>query len=516
MQVSNGASTSVWMAGAQTPAQMPEFPPLEGDIETEICVVGAGIAGVTTAYRLAREGRRVMLIDALEVGAGETARTTAHFFPPDEWYAGLEDMHGAGKAALVAQAFAAATDWVERTVAGEGIACEFQRVEGYLYSLPGKGGVRIDREYEAATRAAVSVERLPRVPGLGFDTGPCVRYPDLAQFHPLKYLAGLIQALRRDGVNIHGRTRATDIRTDGDRQVVLTEHGNISATAVVVATNTPFNNRVALHTKQAAYRTYVIGMGVPKGSVPRILLWDTGDPYYYLRLESVDAESGEELLIVGGGDHKVGQDTHPEHRYADIEQWVRERFPMVGETRFRWSGEVMEPADGLAFLGRNPLDDRNVYVISGDSGNGMTHCTLGAWIVSDLIQGRDNPWVALYDPGRMIQSGVGTFVQEQANTLAQYRDWVTPGDVASVGDIPAGQGAVVRDDLKKLAVYRDPDGALHVFSARCRHLGCVVHWNSAENSWDCPCHGSRSASVGEVLHGPAAQGLEPAALPPER
>jgi Rieske Fe-S protein len=279
---------------------------------------------------------------------------------------------------------------------------------------------------------------------------------------------------------------------------------------VIVACNTPFNNRVVMHTKQAAYRTYVIGVEVPRGSVPRILLWDTGDPYYYVRLETAPAPAAGDLLIVGGADHKVGQDSHPEHRYDDIERWVRERFPMAGPVRYRWSGEVMEPADGPAYLGRNPLDDDNVYIITGDSGNGMTHTTIGAMLITDLIMGRENKWASLYDPARKVIHGLSDFVSEQANTLAQYGDWVGKAEVESVTQIAPGSGAILNQGVHKLAVYRDATGALHALSATCTHLGCVVHFNSAERSWDCPCHGSRFAIDGSVLHGPAATPLKAA------
>jgi nitrite reductase/ring-hydroxylating ferredoxin subunit len=267
-----------------------------------------------------------------------------------------------------------------------------------------------------------------------------------------------------------------------------------------------------MHTKQAAYRTYVVGIAVPKGSVPRILLWDTGDPYYYIRLETAGAPEGKEVLVVGGADHKVGQDDHPEHRYAEIERWARDRYPMAGEVLYQWSGEVMEPADGPAFLGLNPMDEKNVYIITGDSGNGMTHCTIGGMLVTDLILGRDNPWAELYDPARKVVHGMSDFVSEQANTLAKYGEWAKGGDVDSVRQIPAGQGAIVNQGLHKLAVYRDEAGALHALSAKCTHLGCVVHFNSAERSWDCPCHGSRFDTAGTVLHGPAATPLEAAQL----
>jgi len=508
----NGASQSIWMATAS----VPEFPPIPGDCEADVCVIGGGIAGMTTAYLLAREGRQVLLIDAMGIGAGETGRTTAHFFPPDEWYADIADAFGDDKAKLVAASYASAIDTVESIIRQEQIDCEFERLDGYLYALPGNAHQDIAREYAAALRAGVNAEKLARVPGLSFDTGPCIRYRNLAQFHPLKYLAGLARTVIRHGGAIHCRTRAERISKDRSMQVVHTANGNIRARSVVVATNTPFNNRVVMHTKQAGYRTYVIGIRVPRGSVPRILLWDTGDPYYYIRLETPADDSLHDILIVGGADHKVGQDEHPEHRYDEIEQWVRERFPMALEVSYRWSGEVMEPSDGPAYLGRNPMDDKHVYIITGDSGNGMTHCTIGAMIITDLIMGRENRWQAFYDPARKVRHELGDFIHEQANTLSQYKDWATTGEVDSVAEIAAGDGALVRDGQHMLAVHRDEGGGLHVLSAKCTHLGCVVHWNSAERSWDCPCHGSRFATDGQVLHGPAALPLEAVLLSPDQ
>ncbi len=500
----NGASTSIWMATSTVPT----YPPLAGDLDAGVCVIGAGIAGLTTAYLLSQEGLDVVLIDALGIGAGETGRTTAHFFPPDEWYVDVEKAFGSDSAGLVAHSFSAAINLVESLVQRERIECEFERLDGYLYALPGNAPKDIGKEYDAARRAGVDVERMERVPGLSFDTGPCVRYGRQAQFHPLKYLGGLADAFVRNGGKIHCGTRATSIDGDDDAQVVSTTQGRIRAKSVLVATNTPFNDRVVMHTKQAGYRSYVIGMRVPKGSVPRILLWDTGDPYYYVRLASPDQAADHDILVVGGADHKVGQDKHPEHRYDEIERWTRERFPMAQSVAYRWSGEVMEPSDGAAYLGCNPMDSKNVYVITGDSGNGMTHCTIGAMLVSDLIMGRDNPWASIYDPARKVKHGLSDFVMEQANTISQYGEWVTGGEVESVQEIASGDGAIVRDGARKLAVYRDEQGELHALSAKCTHLGCVVHWNSAERSWDCPCHASRFDTDGTVLHGPAASPLE--------
>jgi glycine/D-amino acid oxidase-like deaminating enzyme/nitrite reductase/ring-hydroxylating ferredoxin subunit len=509
MPITNGASTSMWLSTAS----MPSFPPLSSATSADVCVIGDGIAGLTTAYLLSREGRSVVLVEAIQLAAGESGRTTAQFVPPDDFYCEIEESFGAKGARQVAQSFQAATDLAESIVRTEGLDCGFERLDGYLYCMPGQDRKVLDRELASARKAGVEVQHLDRVPGLPFDTGPCVRYARLAQFHPVMYLAGVANACSRQGVRIHCLTRALEIEGKGKHQVVKTQRGDVRAKAVVVATNTPFNDRVVMHTKQAGYRTYVIGLEVPRGSVPRILLWDTGDPYYYLRLESPEPASGSEILIVGGADHKVGQDSHPEHRYDQIEKWVRERFPMAGALRYRWSGQVMEPADAVAYFGCNPMDDENVFVITGDSGTGMTHCTAGAIAVTNMIMKRPTPWAELYDPSRKALHGLGDFVKDQANTLGQYKDLVTGGDVEDVREIKAGEGAVLRRGTSKLAVYRDESSALHVRSAICTHLGCVVAWNSAEKSWDCPCHASRFSVDGEVLHGPAGSPLRPEELP---
>ncbi|ARO88735.1 (2Fe-2S)-binding protein [Nitrosospira lacus] len=502
-------SQSIWMRTA-----LPQFPVLREKLDTEVCVIGGGIAGLTTAYLLAREGKRVTLIDAAEIGGGETARTTAHFFPPDNRYFAIEEAFGTSKARLVAESFQQATALVESIVKSEKLDCEFERLDGYLFSLTLDGYADLDKEFDAARQAGIEVYRKERVPDLSFNTGPCLKFPNQAQFHPLKYLKGLAEAFQRNRGAIYTWTRALDIRSHDDILTVTTENGAIAAHSVVVATNTPFNDFVVMHTKQASYRTYVLGIRVPKGSVPRILLWDNGDPYYYIRLTTPDEKSEHEILVVGGADHKVGQDEHPHHRFDEIEKWVRQHYPMTGSVDFKWSGQVMEPADGVGYMGRNPMDDKNIYIITGDSGNGMTHCTVGAILITDLIMGRTNSWLDLYDPARKPTHGVPEFLKELGNTLAQYGDWVKGGDVVSPRKIPPGEGAILRKGGKKMAIYCDDKGKLYPLSAACTHLGCVISWNATEKSWDCPCHGSRFSVTGKVLHGPAAQPLKVMQLDP--
>lgn len=495
-------STSLWMGTAA----IGQYPPLTTSLQADVCVIGAGIAGLTTACLLAGEGRRVVVLEARQVGAGETGRTTAHFFPPDERYYEIESSFGKKGAALVAQAYAAATRTAEKLVREENIDCGWERLPGYLFAPDSSGWSDIVREYRAARRAGVPVKLLERAPGLDFDTGPALQFFEQAQFHPLQYLDGLARALLQRGASLHCETFVTGIRREGSERVVeCGTRGEVRCQSVVVATNTPFHERVTMHTKQAAYLTYVLGLKLPKGSMPHMLLWDTGEPYYYIRLET-HTNIDHDVLVVGGADHKVGKDQHPEHRYEEIQRWVSARFPKCGEVLWRWSGEVMEPVDGLPFLGRDP-NDSQVYMITGDSGNGMTHCTAGAMLVTDLIQGRKNAWAGLYDPARKVQNGLREFVRGQVDVLTQFAGRLTGGEVESSAEIAAGEGALLRQNGEKLAVYRDETGELHALSASCTHMGCPVAWNSAEKSWDCPCHGSRFDVDGAVLHGPAKSAL---------
>jgi len=280
----------------------------------------------------------------------------------------------------------------------------------------------------------------------------------------------------------------------------------VTSDVVVVATNTPVNDRVAIHTKQAPYVTYVIGVRVPKDSVTRALYWDTGDPYHYVRLQREDEH---DVLIVGGEDHKTGQANDGIERFARLEQWTRERFPQSREVAYRWSGQVMEPVDGLAFIGRNPLDDDNVYIATGDSGQGMTHGTIAGMLLTDLIQGRKNRWEDLYSPSRIRLKSLPEYASENINVAGQYADYVTAGDIKSEADLRPGEGAIMRDGLSKIAVHRDESGKVHKLSAVCPHLGCIVGWNSTEQTWDCPCHGSRFSASGRVYQGPANSDLSP-------
>jgi glycine/D-amino acid oxidase-like deaminating enzyme/nitrite reductase/ring-hydroxylating ferredoxin subunit len=501
MKSDSGKTTSFWMATAQVPSR----PALDQDLETDVCVVGAGIAGLSVAYQLAREGRRVVVLDDGPVGGGETGRTTAHLVNVlDDRFARLERLHGEEGARLAAASHTAAVDSIERTVREERIDCDFERLDGYLFAPRDESSDVLGDEYEAARRAGLEVEWVERAPLPGYDTGKALRFPRQAQLHPLRYLAGLADAIERRGGRIFAGAHVETFEGGRDARATTDAGRSVRCRALVVATNSPVNDRVVMHTKQHPYRTYVIGLSVPKGRVTRALFWDTADPYHYVRLQ--DANGGE-VLLVGGEDHHTGQEQDAESRWRRLEEWARELVPTAGGLVSRWSGQVLEPVDGLAFIGRNPLDDENVFIATGDSGNGMTHGAIAGLLLRDLVLGHANPWAELYDPARKSLRAAAAWASEAARSTRPYLRWALPAEIGSTDELGNGQAGVLRRGASFVGVRRDEAGRLHELSAVCTHLGCVVGWNADERTWDCPCHGSRFAPDGHVVNGPAKIGL---------
>jgi glycine/D-amino acid oxidase-like deaminating enzyme len=389
MQDDAQASTSLWMATANTPSQSR----LRETIRTDVCIIGAGIAGLSTAYLLGREGRSVVVLDEGMIGGGTTGRTTAHLSNAyHHCYVEIEKLHGARAARLTAESHTAAINKIGNIVIRENIDCDFEWLDGFLFAATPDSIALLDDELAAAHRAGLTgVEKVARAPLESFDTGVALRFPRQAQFHPLKYLKGLTRAVMRDDGRLFGQTQVTKIE-GGAGARVETSHGPVvKCDVIVVATNTPLNDRVA------PYVTYAIGARVPKRSVARALYWDTADPYHCLRLQS---EGDFDILIVGGEDHQAGGPTGGAERFAKLEQWARARVPQILEVEYRWSGHVMEPVDGLPFIGRSPLDD-NVFIATGNSRQVIIHGMIAGMLLTDLIQDRRNAWEHLYSPARL-------------------------------------------------------------------------------------------------------------------
>jgi glycine/D-amino acid oxidase-like deaminating enzyme/nitrite reductase/ring-hydroxylating ferredoxin subunit len=506
MQTHYGKTTSLWM----DQEDVHRYPTLNADLEVDVCVVGAGLAGLACAYELVREGRAVAVLEAGVVAGGETSRTTAHLsFALDDRYYELERLFGEEGARLAYRSHAQAVDLIEQITLREKFDCEFARLDGYLFAPPAEPKDELERERLAALRAGCAVERLACSPLKSFDTGPCLRFPNQGQFNPIRFVNGLTEAITRLGGRIFTSTRV-DNALGGNRPVVETrDHHKVHAKAVILATNTPIHDNLTIHARQGPYRSYAIGASIPWDAIPRALYWDTLDPYHYIRLKSSwtpHNPSGQDILIVGGEDHRQGHSEDERCHLEWLERWTRERFP-IEEVQYRWSAMVEEPSDSLGFIGRDNAAE-NVYIVTGDSGHGMTHAMIAALLIPDLIADRKNDYERLYDPSRINAQAAGEYVRENADVLTSLVEWVTPGELSSEEDIAPGEAAVIRSGLGKHAVYRDSYGSFFECSAVCTHLGCIVSWNTAEETWDCPCHGSRFDSHGKVLRGPATDDLE--------
>jgi len=423
-------------------------------------------------------------------------------------------MHGAEAARLLGESFRAGVDAIERIVRDEAIDCAFTRLDGWwVPSTPG-ATERLSREFAAARRAGFADVELTEVhPLTQHFSGAALRFPRQAQFHVLQYITGLASAIEQHGGHIVTDAHVNGVddaeTADGHCTVHLDDGRSLRALHVVVATNSPIVNRVTMHTKQAAYRSYVIAARVASGAVPPGLFWDTDEPYHYIRLLSGPlAEPGaSDVVIIGGEDHKTGQSDDENAAFDRLESWARAHFA-IEDVEARWSGQVLEPIDYVAYIGRNP-GSKKLWIVTGDSGNGLTHGTIAGLLLPALIAGHEHPWEALYSPSRITVSlkSMTTYVKENLNVAAQYVDLVTGGDVDVEREIPRGEGRILRRGIHKVAVFRPFEGPVVARSAVCTHLGCIVDWNASEKSWDCPCHGARFATNGDVLNGPAVAPL---------
>lgn len=494
---------NVWKLAARA-----AFPPLRQDVTTDVCIVGAGIAGLSTAYYLLKKGRQVTIIDRHLFGDNETGASSGHLSSAlDDGFQRLRGIHGEKGTQLAYQSHVRAIDEIERIVSDEKIDCGFRRVNGYLFLSPDKDESFLQDELRAAREAgAVAAEFLENSPLLNL--GPCIKFPRQGKFHPLQYLTGLANAVTRLGGRIYAETAAMDIQGGVPALVTTDRQRTITAGAVVLATNVPINVHLRVQPKLSYHRTHVIAVPVPQGFLADSLLWDTADPYHYVRTTE-GADLFHDLLLVGGADHRTGLDLGHDH-FQQLADWTRGLLQSEVRIAARWSGQIVEPIDSLAFIGHSPGDGKNVYICTGDSGHGLTHGTIAGMLLSDLITGRENEWTGLYRPNRLSWKTQGAFVALNLSVAYQYTDWITAGQPETVESLARDSGAIIQDGMRKIAAYKDCDGCVHRFSPACTHLKGMVHWNDEEKTWDCPCHGSRFDKLGRVINGPAVFDLDPA------
>jgi glycine/D-amino acid oxidase-like deaminating enzyme len=412
---SSGWSTPAWFGDLQEPLK---FEKLAQNISVDVAIVGGGIAGLTTAYLIYKSGKSVALLEDGYIGSGETGRTTAHITHAlDDRYYNIVKKHGENGAKLAAESHTTAMHFIDRTVREESIDCEYKRLNGYLFLNSTDKKSTLEKELNAIKNAGISgAKMISKSPLEQSDISPCILFPDQAQFQPMLYLKGIAQTMTRDtGVQIFTETHAQEIKKVKNDSIIKTDDGHmVTAQSIVLATNAPIVDNISkIYDKQIAYRTYVIAVKVRKNLIPHALYWDTGNqklpdhvkPYHYVRTQKT-RDNNYDLLIVGGEDHKTG-DTKSKNdfksRFKRLQLWMKKIFAMEGPIVYAWSGQVMEPLDGLAFIGQNPGKEKNIFIATGDSGNGITHGTIAGILLSDLISGKKNPWMDLYNPSREVK-----------------------------------------------------------------------------------------------------------------
>lgn len=495
---SSGSST--WLSDV---ARTPKYPTLDKDLTVDVAIVGAGLTGVSTAYLLTEAGRSVALLDKKAIASGDTAYTTA--FLTEEYDTDLTEIDkrwGSEKATLVWQAGQKAIDEIELISKKEGIECEFVRCPAYHFTL-GKEDVAYLQDYtRVASELGFSAEfltndKLPFLE-LGF-----MRLPDQGKFHPLKYTMQLAEIASRNGAHIFEHTEVAEVHGE-DPITIRTSHATITAQYVVVATHAPFHGALELQTQLVPYNTYALEAKIPKDVLPQAVFWDTEEPYNYFR---VDPREDYDRLILGGADNKTGKHDEAASHHDELEKYIETEI--LPNTKFeimhRWSGQVWHPTDGIPFIGRLPSNDSQI-IGTGYSGNGMTFSTITAMIARDIITNQKNDWLETFDPKRLKVTK--DFITQNIDYIKEMvKGHMTADYAANIGALKADNGLVIEEGGKKVAIYKDKMGNAMKHSAVCTHLGCIVDFNDAEKTWDCPCHGSRFSTDGNVLSGPAQKAL---------
>ncbi len=500
----DGGLPSLWQTHIATPVSAPNIENQRIDQVWDVVVVGGEITGLTTALRLQEAGKRCIVAEAHQVGFGSTGGTTAHINTMlDTPYHTIERDFGAEGAKLVADAAREGRDLIARNVSAYQIACDFEYKDGILFAQTEKEEAELKKIYAASRRAGVDVVGAEAIP-VPLNFRKAINYKMQAQIHPINYLFALARIVSSAGGAILQNTRVLGSKRIGDVHEVETATGIIRGRHLIYATHIPLGiNR--LHFACAPYRSYVLGVQLADGNYPGELAYDMQEPYHYFRTHRID---GKPYLIFGGADHKTGHGD-PNQSIRELELYVRTHF-RVSAIDYRWSSQYYEPADGLPYIGRLPGGDEDTYVATGYSGNGILFGSFSASLLADLILGNDTPFEKLFSPSRVKPvAGFSNFVKESADVVYRFvADRLNVGKLETLVELTPDTGAVVTYEGKKIALYKSSSGAITALSPVCTHAGCIVAWNDAEKSWDCPCHGGRYDIHGEVLTGPPRKALK--------
>ncbi|HEY3486624.1 MAG TPA: FAD-dependent oxidoreductase, partial [Gammaproteobacteria bacterium] len=492
---------SIW----NTYSDETEFPPLREDITVDTVIIGGGITGITAASMLAAEGRKVVVLEALKVGGGTTGHSTGNLYAViDHGLSTFRSKYDVQTLKDVLTARTHALQLIEHNIHKHQLDCDFNFCNWYLYSGHAEADAYIEQEFEAAREAGLEVQEADPAE-LPFRVSRAIRLRDQAQFNPMLYVRGLAKSIQTDNCRIYESTAVESLTEEGGMCRVETPTGTVHALHAIQATHTPKGFSL-LHTMLGPYREYGIACKLRAGMPEPGIFWgypQEGEKYStrsYLRGQ-------DRFLIVVGRPHKVGQKKDNQECLLQLERFAEENFP-VAEVAFRWGGQHYRPADLLPYIGRTDKDS-NIFIATGFSTDGLLYGALAGNMIANMIQGKINPWEELFDPSRRQPlKAAKNFIKENANVFVQYlKDLPGIAETRDFADIAPGEGKIVEQKLHKLAVCRTLEGQLLVRSAICTHLACVVNWNGAEQTWDCPCHGSRFKPDGSVLEGPALRAL---------
>lgn len=498
---------SLWRIGEEPAA----FAPLATDLDVDVAVVGAGITGVTSAALLAKQGLRVAVLEAGRVGLGTTGHSTGNLYAPvDTYLHKLAAKWGQDKAEQVVRSRRLAVDMVERNVHDHGLRCDFSRQPWVLYSIDASAENEnlLEQEYNAARRAGLEARLTNDLP-LPYPIHRALVVSHQAQFHPLHYVRQLAAAIQSGQCQIYEQSAVTAV--DGEQGTLGVGPCTVRARHIVMATHTPKGFHT-VQTELGPYREYAVAAPLVHKRLSGGIFWSVGAEKHSTRMVEIDDRP--HVLIIGEI-HKTGQGRDPDAACRRLEAVLQARFD-IGPVAFRWSAQQYRAADELPYIGAG-LGSPKLHLACGFAADGLTYGTLAAMILADQIAGRHNEFGELYSPRRFTPvKSAGTFLKENLNVAAHYvKDYVKGADVLRLSEVPRGEGRIVEMAGDKMAVYRDDAYQLHVVSPVCTHLKCLVHWNHAERSWDCPCHGSRFGIDGAVLEGPALAPLQRRVLPPQ-
>ncbi len=497
----DGATVSLW----QDTVQDKEFRGGSPAESYDVLIVGGGITGVTTALLLQKKGKKVAIAEAHNLCFGTTGGTTSHintFF--DTSYDQIQSDFGKEAAQLLATAATRSRELFRQHVEEYGIDCGFAEKPGYLYALDDQQAEELDKIFDASKEAGVAVDYTQTVP-VPAPFVKAVKYDRQAQVHPSRYVQALAGVLQQDGGAIFENCSVETFEQKGEELEVTTSTGTIRARNLIWATHIPPGINL-LHFRNAPYRSYAIAITLNNDAYPDGLAYDMFDPYHYYRTQEID---GKKYLIVGGEDHKTAHEENTDACFTNLIAHARQLFDVEAVTH-RWSSQYFEPSDGLPYIGHLPGNPENVYVATGYSGNGITYSHIAAITLTDLITTGESEYAALFRPGRIKPvAGFADFVKENADVVAQFvSKRIGAEKMEELAGLAPGEGRVVKYEGDNLAVYKDESGKIYALSPVCTHAKCVVGWNSAEKSWDCPCHGARYDLQGNVLTGPARKALE--------